>query len=141
MQVSDRWESNFGSRPIWDVCLEPGSQRRVVFGCGSTLYLVNSANGEIESKYPNFHTDEIFTVGWTKDQDDKDVIASGAKDKHVIIWDLENDKAGFHSTNFEFIFTGGQHESPREFEFTFFLEHFILRGRRFYSAPCGTRTN
>ena len=97
MQVSDRWESNFGSRPIWDVCLEPGSQRRVVFGCGSTLYLVNSANGEIESKYPNFHTDEIFTVGWTKDQDDKDVIASGAKDKHVIIWDLENDKAGFYS--------------------------------------------
>ena len=95
MQVSDRWESNFGSRPIWDVCLEPGSQRRVVFGCGSTLYLVNSANGEIESKYPNFHTDEIFTVGWTKDQDDKDVIASGAKDKHVIIWDLENDKVGF----------------------------------------------
>ena len=97
MQVSDRWESNFGSRPIWDVCLEPGSQRRVVFGCGSTLYLVNSANGEIESKYPNFHTDEIFTVGWTKDQDDKDVIASGAKDKHVIIWDLENDKVGFPS--------------------------------------------
>ena len=83
--MADRWSSSYGSAPIWDMALEPGSQRRLALGCGNTLFIVNAANGEIESKYPSFHTDTIYTVSWTKDQNDKDVIASAGADKARIL--------------------------------------------------------
>ena len=34
----------------------------------------------------------MYSVGWGKDSGDKDIIATGGKDKTVIIWDMENDK-------------------------------------------------
>jgi hypothetical protein len=52
MQVSSRWVVDIGSEPIWDIALEPGSQRRILLGCGSIVYILNAASGEIEGTYP-----------------------------------------------------------------------------------------
>ena len=91
MQVGSRWALALGDEPIWDIALEPQTQRRVIVGCGSTIYVVNAANGEIEGKYTEYHEDTIHAVAWGKDAEDNDIIATGAKDKTVIIWEMHNE--------------------------------------------------
>lgn len=58
-------------RPVWDVCLEPSSQRRLVVGCGPIVLIVNAASGEIEGTYAEYHSDDVFSVAWGKDAADK----------------------------------------------------------------------
>ena len=80
MQVGSRWGINLGDRPIWDISLEPGSQRRLLVGCGSVVNIINAASGEIEGTYEEYHTDEVYSVAWGKDRADKE--------KELHIYDL-----------------------------------------------------